>query len=100
MLANMGITNNVKLSYSYNKTDQYIVYNSQFTSKPKAITSLDSIEIIDSISIKNNLDKFLGTNDIELIISKEKNVDVSYEFLLRFILFELVIIPLGDIIAV
>ena len=75
MLANMGVTNNVKLSYSYNKTDQYIVYNSQFTSKPKAITSLDSIEIIDSISIKNNLDKFLGTNDIELIISKEKNVD-------------------------
>ena len=77
MLANMGVTNKVKLSYSYNKVDQYIVYNSEYTSKPKTINSLgkDTIEIIDSLSIKNNLDNFIGSNDIKLSISKEKNID-------------------------
>ena len=77
ILANMGVTNKVKLSYSYNKVDQYIIYNSEYTSKPKTINSLgkDTIEIIDSLSIKNNLDNFIGSNDIKLSISKEKNID-------------------------
>ena len=77
ILANMGVTNKVKLSYSYNKVDQYIVYNSEYTSKPKTINSLgkDAIEIIDSLSIKNNLDNFFGSNDVKLSISKEKNID-------------------------
>ena len=77
ILANMGVVNNVKTSYAYNKVNQYIVYNSKHTTKPNKIDDLrDSIiEIIDSISIKNNLDLFLGSTNINLIISKEKNID-------------------------
>ena len=77
MLANMGIINNVKTSYAYNKVNQYIVYNSKHTIKPNKTDDLQdsSIEIIDSISIKNNLDSFLGSININLIISKDKNID-------------------------
>jgi membrane-bound lytic murein transglycosylase F len=77
ILANMGVTNNVKTSYAYNKVNQYIVYNSKHTIKPNKIDDLqdNSIEIIDSISIKNNLDSFLGSINMNLIISKEKNID-------------------------
>ena len=66
MLANMGIINNVKTSYAYNKVNQYIVYNSKHTIKPNKTNDLQdsSIEIIDSISIKNNLDLFLGSVNI------------------------------------
>ena len=42
---------------------------------PSFIYGDSSIEIIDSISIKNNLDLFLGSVNINLIISKEKNID-------------------------
>ena len=77
ILANMGITNNVKTSYAYNKVNQYIVYNSKYTAKPNEINDLNGndIEIIDSIIIKNNLDSFLKSIDMNLIISKEKNID-------------------------
>ncbi|MBT6755385.1 MAG: membrane-bound lytic murein transglycosylase MltF [Gammaproteobacteria bacterium] len=77
ILANMGITNNVKTSYAYNKVNQYIVYNSKYTTKPNEINDLNGndIEIIDSIIIKNNLDSFLKSIDMNLIISKEKNID-------------------------
>ena len=77
ILANMGVTNNVKTSYAYNKVNQYIVYNSKYTSKPDEINDLNGndIEIIDSIIIKNNLDSFLKPIDVNLVISKEKNID-------------------------
>ena len=77
VLANMGVTDNAKFSYAYNKVDQYIVYNSRYTSKPKKIADLQkaTIEIIDSLSIKNNLEIFLGSKNANLIISKEKNID-------------------------
>jgi membrane-bound lytic murein transglycosylase F len=77
ILANMGITNNVKTSYAYNKVNQYIVYNSKYTAKPNEINDLNGndIEIIDSIIIRNNLDSFLKSIDMNLIISKEKNID-------------------------
>ena len=77
ILANMGVTNNVKTSYSYNKVNQYIVYNSKYTAKPNEINDLNgnNIEIIDSIIIKNNLDSFLKSIDVNLVISKEKNID-------------------------
>ena len=39
ILANMGVTNNVKTSYAYNKVNQYIVYNSKHTIKPNKIAS-------------------------------------------------------------
>ena len=73
----MGVTNNVKTSYAYNKVNQYIVYNSKYTAKPNEINDLNGndIEIIDSIIIKNNLDSFLKSIDMNLIISKEKNID-------------------------
>ena len=77
ILANMGVIDNVKTSYAYNKVNQYIVYNSKYTIKPNKIDDLqdNNIEIIDSISIKNNLNSFLGSININLIISKEKNID-------------------------
>ena len=77
ILANMGVTNNVKTSYAYNKVNQYIVYNSKYTAKPNEINDLNgnNIEIIDSIIIKNNLDSFLKSIDVNLVISKEKNID-------------------------
>ena len=77
ILANMGITDKVKTSYAYNKVSQYIVYNSKYTIKPNKIDDLQdkNIEIIDSISIKNNLESFLESISINLIISKEKNID-------------------------
>ena len=76
ILANMGVTNNVKTSYAYNKVNQYIVYNSKYTPKPDEINDLNGndIEIIDSIIIKNNLDSFLKPINVNLVISKEKNI--------------------------
>jgi membrane-bound lytic murein transglycosylase F len=77
VLANMSIIDNVKTSYAYNKANQYIVYNSKYTTKPNEINDLqnNNIEIIDSISIKNNLDSFLGSISMNITISKEKNID-------------------------
>ena len=77
MLANMGIVNDVKLSYSYNKVDQYIIFNSDYTNKPSKINELEKarIEIIDSNSIINSLDEFTKSININYTVVNDNNID-------------------------
>ena len=77
MLANMGVVNDVKISYSYNKVSHYIVYNSDYMIKPNQISDLrkSRIEIIDSSSIKDSFNIFTKNIDINYTIAKDKNID-------------------------
>ncbi len=76
ILADMGISQNVKLSYPYHKVDQYLIYNEKYNYKPSSISKLinKKIEIIDSYTIKDNLQNFLK-NNINFTIAKNKNID-------------------------
>ena len=84
LLADMGILEDIDLTYSHTKSDYLLVYNTNFFDKSDIIDiNNNTITIIDSPKIKKSLESFINDKNVTIDIVTDKNIDEIIHLLIE-----------------